>query len=209
MRGKFITIEGVEGAGKSSHVPLLEELLHERGIGFVRTREPGGSALAEQIRELLLARDDESPADLTELLLIFAARAEHLAKCVEPALAGGQWVLCDRFTDATFAYQGGGRGLPKKSIAALQSLVQGELRPDLTVILDLDPAIGLARIRGRGKLDRIEREAIEFHARVRQAYLDIAREEPGRCLLIDAAKDPAEVGRALRTAVLDRLPELR
>ena len=209
MRGKFITIEGVEGAGKSSHIPLLEELLHERGIGFVRTREPGGSALAEQIRRLLLARDDEPPADLAELLLIFAARAEHLAKCIEPALATGQWVLCDRFTDATFAYQGGGRGLPKQSIAALQSLVQGELRPDLTVILDLDPAIGLARIRGRGKLDRIEREAIEFHARVRQAYLDIAREEPGRCLLIDAAENPAAVGRALRAAVPERLPELR
>ncbi len=209
IKGRFITIEGVEGAGKSTHIPVLEELLRGGGIDFVCSREPGGSPLAERIRELLLARDDEAPAALTELLLIFAARAEHLAKRIEPALAAGKWVLCDRFTDATFAYQGGGRGLPKTAIAALQELVQGGLRPDLSIILDLDPAIGLSRIRDRGQLDRIEREDIAFHARVRQCYLDIARAEPGRCLLIDAGQPPAAVGRDLRAALRERLPELR
>jgi len=209
MKGRFITIEGVEGAGKSTHIPALEELLRERGIDFVRSREPGGAALAERIRELLLAGDGEAPTDLAELLLIFAARAEHLVKRIEPALAAGQWVLCDRFTDATFAYQGGGRGLPKPAIAALQDLVQGDLRPDLSIILDLDPGIGLSRIRGRGQLDRIEREDIAFHGRVRQCYLDIARAEPGRCLLIDAGRPPAAVGRDLRAALRERLPELR
>ncbi len=209
LKGRFITIEGVEGAGKSTHIPVLEELLRGRGIDFVRSREPGGPALAERIRELLLARDGESPAALTELLLIFAARAEHLAKRIEPALAAGQWVLCDRFTDATFAYQGGGRGLPKPAIAALQDLVQGGLRPDLSIILDLDPDIGLSRIRDRGQLDRIEGEDIAFHTRVRQCYLDIAKAEPGRCLLINAGRPPAEVGRDLRAGLRKRLPELR
>ena len=208
MRGRFITIEGVEGAGKGTQISVLEAMLRERGVSFIRTREPGGAGIAEQIRSLLLEQD-ERPADLTELLLIFAARAEHIAKRIEPALAAGQWVVCDRFTDATFAYQGGGRGLPQAAIAALQDLVQGELRPDLTIILDLDPAIGLSRIKQRGKLDRIERETIEFHARVRQRYLEIARMEPGRCLLIDAAGDPADVGRRLRAAVLDALPALQ
>ena len=208
MRGRFITIEGVEGAGKGTQIPVLEAILRERGVSFIRTREPGGAGIAEGIRALLLEQD-ERPADLTELLLIFAARAEHLAKRIEPALAAGQWVVCDRFTDATFAYQGGGRGLPQAAIASLQDLVQGELRPDLTIILDLDPAIGMSRIKQRGKLDRIERETIEFHARVRQCYLEIARMEPGRCLLIDAAGDQAEVGQRLRAAVLDALPALQ
>ena len=209
MRGRFITVEGVEGTGKSTNIAVLESVLAERGVAFVRTREPGGSTIAEQIRGLLLDSGGERPADLTELLLIFAARAEHLAKRIEPALASGRWVICDRFTDATFAYQGGGRGLPRQHIATLQSLVQAELRPDLTLILDLDPAVGLERISQRGELDRIEREAIDFHGRVRQSYLEIAREEPERCVLIDAAGRPAEVGRCLRAALGRKLPELQ
>ena len=209
MTGKFITIEGTEGTGKSTNIAVLEATLGENGIDCLGTREPGGSAIAEKIRSLLLRNEEEKPADLTELLLIFAARAEHLAKRIKPALASGKWVLCDRFTDATFAYQGGGRGLSRESIATLQTLVQGELRPDLTFILDLDPEIGLGRVGRRGDLDRFEREAIEFHRRVRRHYLDIARREPERCVLIDAAGDPNEVGRRLRDAARQRLPELQ
>ncbi len=209
MAGKFITIEGTEGTGKSTNIAVLEAMFRENGIDCLRTREPGGSAIAEKIRSLLLRNGEEKPADLTELLLIFAARAEHLAKRIKPALASGRWVLCDRFTDATFAYQGGGRGLSGESIATLQTLVQGELRPDLTLIFDLDPEIGLDRVSRRGNLDRFEREIIEFHHRVRRHYLDIARREPERCLLIDATGSPDEVGRRLRGAVIHRLPELQ
>ncbi len=209
MKGKFITVEGIEGTGKSTNIAVLEAMLREKDIDCLRTREPGGSVIAERIRGLLLRNEEEKPADLTELLLIFAARAEHLAKRIKPALAGGRWVLCDRFTDATFAYQGGGRGLSEKSIATLQTLVQGELRPDLTLIFDLDPEIGLDRVSRRGAPDRFEREAIAFHQRVRQHYRDIARREPERCVLIDAAGSPDEVGRRLRGAVIHRLPDLQ
>ncbi len=207
--GKFITIEGVEGVGKSSNIAVLEELLRARGIDYVRTREPGGSEFAERIRALLLDQANGGMADTAELLLIFAARADHLQKRIAPALAEGKWVLCDRFTDATFAYQGGGRGLPGDTIAALQSIVQGDLRPDLTIIFDLDPAIGLERVRQRGALDRIEREELAFHRKVRNTYLEIARKEAARCVLIDAGSEPRQVARALRAAVCDRLPELR
>ena len=209
MKGKFITVEGVEGVGKSTNITVLEEMLRARGIEYVRTREPGGTDLAECIRALLLDSSDEPPEAAAELLLIFAARADHLEKRILPALRQGQWVICDRFTDATFAYQGGGRGLPRKYIDNLQSMVQGELRPDLTIILDLNHEIGLDRVRRRGKPDRIEREEAEFHARVRNCYLEIARAEPRRCVLIDASGKPDTVRDALRTAVMDKLPELR
>lgn len=209
MKARFITVEGVEGVGKSTNIAALEELLRERGIEYVRTREPGGTGLAERIRSLLLEDQDGGPAVLSELLLIFAARADHLEKIIAPALEQGKWVICDRFTDATFAYQGGGRGLPREIIAELESMVQGELRPDFTVILDLEPEIGLARVRRRGKPDRIEREADDFHARVRDCYLEIARREAGRCAVIDASADPDAVREALRAAVADKLPELR
>ena len=209
MKGKFITVEGVEGVGKSTNITVLEEMLRARGIEYVRTREPGGTDLAERIRALLLDSSDEQPEAAAELLLIFAARADHLEKRILPALRQGQWVICDRFTDATFAYQGGGRGLPRKYIDNLQSMVQGELRPDLTIILDLNHEIGLDRVRRRGKPDRIEREEAEFHARVRNCYLEIARAEPRRCVLIDASGKPDTVRDALRTAVMDKLPELR
>ena len=209
MKGKFITIEGVEGVGKSTNIAVLEELLRDRNIEFVRTREPGGTEFAEKLRYLLLDNAGSNPATLSELLLIFAARADHLEKLIAPALELGKWVICDRFTDATFAYQGGGRGLPREAISALQSLVQGKLRPDLTIILDLHPEIGLERVRSRGKLDRIEQETIDFHVRVRNSYIETARREPGRCILIDASADADTVQQALRDAVADKLPELR
>jgi len=199
MKGKFITIEGVEGAGKSTHIPVLEELLRGGGIDFVRSREPGGSPLAERIRELLLAHDDQAPAALTELLLIFAARAEHLAKRIEPALAAGKWVLCDRFTDATFAYQGGGRGVPEQHIERLQDMVQDGLRPHLTLLFDAPVETGLARLRARKDLDRMETEAVNFFRQVRAKYLELAARHPDRIHVIDANADIETVSAAVRT----------
>lgn len=209
MKARFITVEGVEGVGKSTNIAVLEEMLRDRGIDHIRTREPGGTDLAESIRSLLLDDHGGRPAELSELLLIFAARADHLEKVIKPALEQGKWVICDRFTDATFAYQGGGRGLPREFIASLESMVQGELRPDLTVILDLNPEIGLERVRRRGELDRIEQETIDFHVRVRDCYLDIASREAGRCAVIDASAEPDAVRQALQAAVAGKLPELR
>lgn len=147
MRGKFITLEGVEGVGKSTNLATIEKVLQSLNIDYIKSREPGGSSIAERIRALLLDPEAEPMSELAELLLVFAARAEHLEKVIRPSLENGVWVLCDRFTDATFAYQGGGRGLSTAIIDQLQALVQGDLRPDLTVILDLDPAIGLERAR--------------------------------------------------------------
>ncbi len=209
MKGKFITVEGVEGVGKSTNIAILCEMLREQGIDHLRTREPGGTPTAENIRSLLLDSADDDPAALAELLLIFAARADHVAKRIQPALEQGRWVICDRFTDASFAYQGAGRGLGRAMVADLQTMVQGNLRPDLTIIFDLPPEKGLARIRRHGALDRIENETIEFHRRVREGYLAIARAEPERCVVIDASRDAAGVGALLRRAVRDRLPELK
>lgn len=151
MRGKFITLEGVEGVGKSTNLATIEKVLQSLNIDYIKSREPGGSSIAERIRALLLDPEAEPMSELAELLLVFAARAEHLEKVIRPSLENGVWVLCDRFTDATFAYQGGGRGLSTAIIDQLQALVQGDLRPDLTVILDLDPAIGLERARERAR----------------------------------------------------------
>ena len=187
-RGLFLTLEGAEGVGKSTNIEFITQYLAQRNIDYVLTREPGGTQLAEKIRDLLLAVHEESMSELTELLLVFAARAQHLDKVIEPALAAGKWVVCDRFTDATFAYQGAGRGLSVETIEQLQSMVQGELRPDLTLILDLDPEIGMERANSRGELDRFEREQQSFFRLVRQGYLDIAQAEPDRCLIIDASK---------------------
>ncbi|MEH6588403.1 MAG: dTMP kinase [Halioglobus sp.] len=187
-RGLFITVEGGEGVGKSTNMAYLEQHLSDLGIDIVVTREPGGTALGEDIRELLLRpRDDKMTAN-AELLLIFAARAQHLTQVVEPALAQGRWVLCDRFTDATYAYQGGGRGLPVPIIRELEQLVQGELRPDYTLLLDASVEVGMSRARGRGELDRIEQEQTEFFERVRRTYLELASESSGRYRVIDASK---------------------
>ena len=204
-RGLFLTLEGAEGVGKSTNISFITEYLEQRGIEYVLTREPGGTQLAERIRDLLLAVHEESMSELTELLLVFAARAQHLDKIIEPALATGKWVVCDRFTDATFAYQGAGRGLSMETIDQLQSMVQGDLRPDLTIILDLDPEIGMQRASNRGELDRFEREQQSFFRHVRQGYLDIAQAEPDRCTVIDASKALEDVKRNLLTVIEQRL----
>ncbi|WPP46018.1 dTMP kinase [Pseudomonas sp. AN-1] len=204
MSGLFITLEGPEGAGKSTNRDYLAERLRSQGCDVLLTREPGGTPLAERIRELLLAPSDEPMAADTELLLVFAARAQHLARVIRPALAAGKVVLCDRFTDATYAYQGGGRGLPLERIAQLESFVQGELRPELTLVFDLPVEVGLARAAARGRLDRFEQEAQDFFEAVRQTYLARARLAPARYRLLDAAQPLAAV-----QAQLDALlPEL-
>ncbi|MBS24837.1 MAG: dTMP kinase [Gammaproteobacteria bacterium] len=193
MQGKFISIEGVEGVGKSTSIEAIKKFLEVKKIDFVVTREPGGTVLSEKIRELLLQVNSEAPGGMTELLLIFASRAQHLEKVIRPALENGIWIICDRFTDATYAYQGGGRGLKTSVIAELESMVLGELRPDLTIILDLDPETGLARAKERGELDRFENEKDEFFNKVRSAYLDIARSNPDRCFVIDASQNIEQV----------------
>ncbi|MDF9621011.1 dTMP kinase [Pseudomonas entomophila] len=197
MSGLFITLEGPEGAGKSTNREYLAARLREQGVDVVMTREPGGTPLAERIRELLLAPSEETMAVDTELLLMFAARAQHLAQVIRPALARGAVVLCDRFTDATYAYQGGGRGLPVERIAILESFVQGELRPDLTLVFDLPVEVGLARAAARGRLDRFEQEGQAFFEAVRQAYLQRAGQQPQRYSLLDAAQPLEAVQRAI------------
>lgn len=193
MTGLFITLEGPEGAGKSTNREYLAERLREQGIDVLLTREPGGTPLAERIRELLLDPSDEPMAADTELLLVFAARAQHLQQVIRPALARGCVVLCDRFTDATYAYQGGGRGLSIERIAQLEQFVQGELRPDLTLIFDLPVEIGLARAAARGRLDRFEQEGRGFFEAVRQAYLQRAEQAPQRYRVLDAGQTLAQV----------------
>ncbi|KGE03579.1 dTMP kinase [Pseudohaliea rubra] len=187
-RGLFITLEGGEGVGKSTALAHVASRLGDAGVPLVTTREPGGSALAEDIREVLLAVREEPVDDLAELLLMFAARAQHLARRIRPALEAGQWVLCDRFTDATYAYQSGGRELPARWVQQLETLVQGELRPDCTLLLDAPVTLGIERARGRGDLDRFEREQVAFFERVRATYLRLARESSGRYRVIDAGQ---------------------
>ena len=197
MTGLFITLEGPEGAGKSTNREYLAERLRDAGIEVVLTREPGGTPLAERIREVLLAPVDEVMHADTELLLVFAARAQHLAEVIRPALARGAVVLCDRFTDSTYAYQGAGRGLSLERIAALETFVQGDLRPDLTLVFDLPIEIGMARASARGRLDRFEQEGRVFFEAVRAAFLQRAAADPGRYLLVDAAQPLTQVQQAL------------
>lgn len=193
MRGRFITLEGSEGSGKSTNLGYIHQRLQQAGIKVVLTREPGGTPLGETIRELLLDHSQQSMASDTELLLMFAARAQHLDECITPALDAGKWVLCDRFTDATYAYQGAGRGISHDRIAQLEQWVQGELRPDLTLFLDLPVAQGLARASERAELDRFEREKIDFFERVRQGYLNQAESDPNRYRVIDASPALSDV----------------
>ncbi len=199
QRGKFLTIEGTEGVGKSTNLAFVRDWLLAKGIDVVVTREPGGTPLAEEIRSLLLAKRDESVAETAELLLVFAARAQHIAQVIRPALARGAWVLSDRFTDATFAYQGGGRGLSTEVIAQLEILVQGDLRPDLTLILDIDVEVGLTRARERGELDRFESETVAFFERVRRAYRARVEQAPSRYALVDAGQELAAVQADIRS----------
>jgi dTMP kinase len=197
MPGKFITVEGIEGVGKSTNIAHIRGLIEAAGIDVVITREPGGTPLGEAIRGLLLDPRYTGMSPDCELQLMFAARAEHLAKVILPALAQGRWVLCDRFTDATYAYQGGGRGIAADKIARLEQWVQDDFRPDLTVLLDVPVAIGLARAGNRGALDRFEQEQIGFFERVRQAYLDLATRHDGRYRVIDASQPLASVQQQL------------
>ncbi len=187
MKGKFITVEGIEGVGKTTNIDFIHQQLQAAGRDVVLTREPGGTPLAEAIRGLLLDPAYTGMDSTCELQLMFAARAEHLAKVVWPALEQGQWVLCDRFTDATYAYQGGGRGIDSGVIARLEELVQGDFRPDLTLLLDVPVEIGLARASKRGALDRFEQEKVAFFERVRNAYLEMAQRSPDRYRVIDAS----------------------
>ena len=203
MTGRFITIEGGEGAGKSTAQTFLADKLTAQGISVLQTREPGGTPLAEAIRRNLLSVDEEAPVEIAELLLVFAARAQHLAKVIEPALQQGQWVLCDRFTDATYAYQGAGRGLSAELIGKLETLAQGDRHPDTVILLDMPPQIGLARAKARGALDRFEQEGQAFFERVRQGYLERAAAFPDRYVVIDAAEELSEVQASLE-AMMER-----
>ena len=199
-RGKFITFEGIDGAGKSSHIASVSELIRGRGFTVVSTREPGGTPLGEKLRELLL----QEPMHLeTEAMLMFAARREHLAEVIEPALARGDWVVCDRFSDATYAYQGGGRGLGKQKFAELEQWVHGHLQPDLTFLFDLPPSVAGERIAAQGRdLDKFEQERADFHVRVRQAYLERAAEAPQRIRVINADQPLGIIKKQVEETVL-------
>lgn len=202
-RGKFITIEGGEGAGKSTNIDFIKQHLKQRGIDLLCTREPGGTVYAEMIRELLLSHQPEPLDANAELLLIFAARAQHLSEFILPALDEGKWVLCDRFTDATYAYQGAGRDLGYDAVETLESFVQGDLRPDLTLILDIPVELGMSRVQARGEKDRFEAEHIQFFERIRQAYLDLAARHSERYRVIDTSHSLQQVQRAIAD-VLDQ-----
>jgi len=197
MTGKFITVEGIEGVGKTTNMEYLQQLITAAGKELVVTREPGGTPLGEAIRGLLLDPEYQGMDPDCELQLMFAARAEHLDKVIRPAIGAGQWVLCDRFTDATYAYQGGGRGLDAEKIAALEQLVQGDFRPDLTLLLDVPVAVGLERAGKRSSPDRFEQEKVEFFERVRQAYLDMADTHTDRYRVIDASQPLGNVQQQL------------
>jgi len=199
--GRLITLEGIEGAGKSTQLSVVQHCLEDKGIEVLATREPGGSPIGERIRALLLDPGYKGMASDTELLLMFAARAQHIAQTIRPALEQGVWVLCDRFTDATYAYQGGGRGVDRGRIALLEDCVQGSLRPDLTLLLDLPVAAGLARAGERSAPDRFEEEAQHFFEAVRAEYLGIARSNPGRVCLVDARLPLERVSDEVRNRV--------
>ena len=200
-RGAFITIEGGEGVGKSTNIAVLAKWLEQAGITHRLTREPGGTPMAEAIRNLLLDIREEPVAPVTELLLIFAARSQHLNEVIEPALAQGVWVVCDRFTDATYAYQGGGRRIPDSWVSQLETLVQGELRPDLTLLLDAPVALGMQRAGQRGDLDRFEQERLAFFERVRRRYLERAEADPQRFRVIATDRPLEHIADDVRNAM--------
>jgi len=205
MAGKFITVEGGEGAGKSTNLALIKSILEASGKEVVMTREPGGTPLGETIRGLLLDAKQSSMVTDTELLLMFAARAQHLAEVIQPALAEGKYVLCDRFTDATYAYQGGGRGVAMARIAQLEQFVQGDLRPDLTVLLDLPVAQGMKRAGERSAPDRFEQQQLDFFEKVRACYLAMVAEQPDRYRIVDAGQELAMVQQQIQSVFADYL----
>lgn len=205
-RGRFITLEGGEGAGKSTQISLLKDALETTGLSVLTTREPGGSPGGEDIRNLLVNGDTHKWEPLTEALLNYAARHEHLEKVILPALKDGTWVICDRFADSTLAYQGYGHGMDREIIRRLHRLVVGETAPDLTLILDMPVEIGLARANARGEgEDRYERMGVEFHNRLREGFLEIAKKDPMRCEVIDATGDIGAVAMAIHDAVSTKL----
>ena len=199
--GCFISIEGVEGVGKSTNLAVVQSLLKTAGIDFVTTREPGGTPLAEKVRELLLDKDNVEMTDITELMLVFAARAQHVETLIKPALARGDWVICDRFTDSTYAYQGGGRGMSPDLIRQIDTVALQQYQPNITLLLDLPVEIGLERAGKRGELDRFERESEVFFHRVRETFLQRARQQPDRFIVIDASKPLPEVSASITTAL--------
>lgn len=207
--GIFITLEGSEGAGKTTAIEAIREWANSADIELVVTREPGGTAIAEQIRDLLLDKNNNEIVADTELLLMFAARAQHLQELIIPAIAQGKWIVCDRFTDATYAYQGGGRGIDVDRIRQLENWVQGDLRPDLTLLLDLPVDQGLARAGQRSEPDRFELEKVTFFERVRQAYLERAKQYPDQFRIIDASKSIEEVRDQIHQALNDCLHTLK
>ena len=199
-RGRFITFEGIDGAGKSTQIDVVAATLRERGLPLVITREPGGTALGESLRELIL---NQAMTAETETLLLFAARAEHLARVIRPALAAGQWVLCDRFTDATYAYQAGGRSVPRERIAVLEHWVHADLRPDLTLLFDVPPEVAAQRLARARAADRFEAEEVGFFQAVRREYLERANAEPARFVIVDGTRAPA----ALRTQLAELMQQ--
>jgi len=200
-RGCFISIEGVEGVGKSTNLAFVQSLLSQQGIPFITTREPGGTPLAEKIRDLLLDKNNDEMTDTTELMLVFAARAQHVESLIEPALNRGDWVICDRFTDSTYAYQGGGRGMSLELIQQIDEVALSQYQPDQTILLDLPIEIGLERVSQRGELDRFERESASFFERVRQEFLSRAAQYTDRFAVIDAGQPLDEVQRAIEVAI--------
>lgn len=195
MRGRFITFEGIDGAGKSTQIDVIEATLKARGLEVIRTREPGGTPLGEVIRKELLSVSMD-PA--TETLLFFASRAEHIAQVIRPALERGAWVLSDRFTDATYAYQVGGRGFPAEKVEELERWTHGDLQPDRTVLFDIDPEVAAKRVAQARNLDRFEKENLDFFTRVRNAYLTRAKQSPDRFLIVNSMQDKETVSDILR-----------
>jgi dTMP kinase len=200
-RGKFITFEGIDGAGKSTHLAWATDFLRGRGVGHIVSREPGGTILGEQLRQILLAGDQRIHPE-TETLMMFTARRQHLEDVIRPALHRGDWVLCDRFTDASFAYQGGGRGVAKDKLETLERWVHPDLQPDLTLLFDVSAEIGQSRVARIKAPDRFEREDVEFFSRVRNAYLERLQQWPNRMVRIDGSKPIADIQREIEQRLL-------
>ncbi|MDG9667453.1 dTMP kinase [Hahella sp. CR1] len=204
-KGLFITVEGIEGAGKTTNLNFIRSILEESGEGVLMTREPGGTPMAEEVRELLLRPREETVSSTAELLLMFAARAQHLEQKIRPAIEKGVHVLSDRFTDATYAYQGGGRGLSWEMIHDLEKMVQADFKPDLTLLLRIDPEVGMARARKRGALDRFEQEKLGFYFRVQEGYMKRVAEDPERFLVVDAQQPLEDVQATIAQELVEKL----